>query len=453
MKNNFRGWTTVFGFTFRQSTKKAFKVTTALISLLIIGLAIIINIIVAKPETVEEDENKNEAIMMQEFSSINKVFISNQTGLPLIDYTTVDPKSNSESLKNIEFVNVYGQSRSEIVASASKDSDQSLAVIISNEEDAYIIEAIIPYNSTIDSELAENLLSPIKSYFENNKIMQAGLNDEELSAIFTPVISSYSEFGESSNMAANIIKMLAPMIFGMMLYLVILIYGQSVSKSISTEKTSKLMETLLTSIHPYAMITGKVLAVTVTALLQFVTWLLAAITGLYGGNAIAHQIYPSYENSVISFIHFIRDNIGETGLSIPAVLLAVLTFGVGFLFYCVLAALTGSMVSKPEDVASTQGLFQLPVVLSWLVSYFAPLMGKDTLITITRYFPLTSPFCAPADLITGSIGLGEGLLSLLILTAFSLAFIVLAAKTYKGLVLYTGQKASLKQLVNILKAS
>jgi hypothetical protein len=52
----------------------------------------------------------------------------------------------------------------------------------------------------------------------------------------------------------------------------------------------------------------------------------------------------------------------------------------------------------------------------------------------------------------GAIGLGEGMLSLLILAVVSLIVIILSAKTYKGLVLYTGQKANIKQLINILKS-
>jgi ABC-type Na+ efflux pump permease subunit len=212
------------------------------------------------------------------------------------------------------------------------------------------------------------------------------------------------------------------------------------------------MEFLQTSVHPYAMITGKVLAITSIALGQFVIWLTAGIGGLYGGNAIAHSIYPQYENSAITIINFLKDNIGETAMSLPAVLLAVIIFALGFLFYCVIAAVAGSMVSKPEDVASTQFVFQLPIIISWLVSYFAPLMGKTGLTAAARYIPFTAPFSAPADLITGTMGLLEGLISLLLLLVFSFLTVILAARIYKGLVLYTGQKLTLKTIGNILKA-
>jgi ABC-type Na+ efflux pump permease subunit len=110
------------------------------------------------------------------------------------------------------------------------------------------------------------------------------------------------------------------------------------------------------------------------------------------------------------------------------------------------------MVSKPEDVASTQGLFQLPVIISWLLCYFAPIAGNYKILAVARYIPFTAPFCVPSDLITGAIGLGEGLISLLALTLFTLITIILSAKLYKGLVLYSGQKADIKLLGNIMKS-
>lgn len=449
MRNNFRGWATVFRFTFLQSTKKAFKIITTLIAVLIIGLIILLNIIAAKPD---ETNQVIELGITEGISTVSKVLIQDNSGLPPTDYKAINPDLLSGYLNNIQFVTVDIDAREDLLNYASKDSDRTIAVLITGKDDIFEMEAIVPYNSTVATPDVDQLLAMMTSAFEGNKIMQANLNEEELTAIFTPVTTVYSEFGESASVAAMVIKMVAPMVFSFMMYFMLLFYGQMVSKSISTEKTSKLMETLLTSVHPYAMITGKVLAATALGLLQFVIWILAGVVGLYGGNAITHQIYPGYESSVISIINFIKDNIGETGMTLPALILAILMFGVGFMFYCVLAALTGCMVSKPEDVASTQGLFQLPVIISWLLCYFAPLSGNYKLISVARYIPFTAPFCVPSDIITGTIGLGEGILTLLVLSVFSLIIIILSAKIYKGLVLYTGQKANLKQLANILKS-
>jgi len=139
-------------------------------------------------------------------------------------------------------------------------------------------------------------------------------------------------------------------------------------------------------------------------------------------------------------------------LTLPAVLLAIVFFCLGFLFYCIIAAVTGSMVSKPEDVASTQAVFQMPIIICWLVSYFGPMLKIEGLTIAARYIPFTSPFSVPAELITGVIGIPEGLISLALLLILSLLTIMLAAKLYKGFVLYNGQKLSFKVIGNMLKA-
>ena len=102
---------------------------------------------------------------------------------------------------------------------------------------------------------------------------------------------------------------------------------------------------------------------------------LALIAGLFGGNAIAGSIYPEYENSVIAIIQMLRESLSETAFSIPALILAFIIFCVGFLFYCFLAGLSGSMVSKAEDAASVQGMFQMPIIVIGLLVIWQ-LLGK-----------------------------------------------------------------------------
>jgi ABC-2 type transport system permease protein len=443
MKNNFRGWTSVYAFTFSQSTKGVgFKLITTLITLLIAGAFVVMNLVVAKPDKDKTDE----------ISPIQRVYVLDNSGLQPTNYNAMISQLEEEQFKNVEFESVTEMSSEEVVKTASAMSPEAIAVVITKQTSNYELKAIIPEGSTITKKQAEKLLQPMSSGFESNKLMQAGLSVEQLMGVLKPAVVSFSEIGESSNEITKVIKVVAPMVFSFLMYFMLLMYGQNTAKSVSTEKTSKLMDTLLTSVHPYAMITGKVLAVTSMALGQFVTWIMAAVVGLYGGNALAHRIYPEYENAAITIINFLKDNIGETALTLPAVLLAIVFFCLGFLFYCIIAAVAGSMVSKPEDVASTQTVFQIPIIIAWLISYFGPMLKIQGLTTAARYIPFTSPFSVPAELITGSIGLTEGLISTAILLVFSLLTIILAAKLYKGFVLYTGQKLSFKVLGNILKA-
>jgi ABC-type Na+ efflux pump permease subunit len=442
MKYNFKGWTTVYAFTLRQTIKgTGFKIVTALVTLLILAGFILMNVLVAKPDKASKLKP----------SPIKTVYVLDNSGLSPANYKDLISQLGGKEFEHTEYKVITGESKDEVVKEAEVNSTETVAVIITRTDKTYELKAIIPKTSKITKNQANALLTQMSSAFQSNKLMQTGLSPKQLEAVLKQSVVSSFEVGESTSKIAKVIKILAPMIFSFVLYFMLLLHGETISKSISTEKTSKLMEVILTSVHPYAMIAGKVLAITSISLAQFITWILAAIGGLYGGNYIAHRIYPGYENSAITIINFLKDNIGETALTVPSIILAVVVFCVGFLFYCVIAAVAGSMVSKPADVASTKTVFQVPVILSWLVCYFAPISHKPWLLTAVRYIPFTAPFSVPVDLITGAIGLAQGLISLILLLFFSLVTIILAARIYKGLVLYTGQKVNLKMLGNILK--
>lgn len=447
MKQNFKGWSSVYRFTFSQETKGiAFKLVTALVAVLIMGIIILVNVLDAKSDHKPTDSQVKEA------STIKTVYVLDESGLPATDYQALNPEFKKELYKEIKFVTVSEKSREDVIKSAAKESKQSIVAIITKTESGFELETVVPAESKVSKGEASKVADLMCTSFNANKLLQSGLSEQVLTKVMEPVFPTYSNVGENSSQITMLIKMIAPMIFSFMLYFMLIMYGQTISKSVSTEKTSKLVETLLTSVHPYALITGKVLAVTTMALIQFVTWIGAGFVGLYSGNAIAHSLYPNYHNSMIAVINFLKDNIGDTALSAPAVILTILFFCVSFLFYSVMAGVAGCMVSKPEDVASTQAIFQFPIIICWMAVYFAPLAGYGDFLKIARYIPFTAPFSVPAELLTGVTGLGEGIVCFVVMLIFTLLSIILAGKIYKGLILFNGEKITFKTIGKVLKA-
>lgn len=446
-ENKFRGWQSVFSFTFSQTAgKKGFQAVTVFVAILIAAAVILGIVLTAKPEEKKEVDVLNP-------SQIKEVFLLEQTGLPSADYEILLKNFNNLQFGQIKFHYITDiTSKEELAVYAGNNSNLSIAVILSKSENGYLIEAAIPEQSIISKQEAENLIQAVMTCFEINKQMAAELTADQSQEIAKVSQTSVSKIGEEENTTVTIIKMVAPMAFGFLLYFMLLFYGQSISKEVSTEKTSKLMDTLLTCVHPYGLIAGKVIAVTLSAIVQFGIWICSAIIGLFAGNAIAHSMYPEYQNTIFMFVDFLKENIGETALSIPSIILAIFIFCIGFLFYCVLAGLAGCMVTRPEEAASTQALFQFPIVISWLISYFAPLLENQALIEASRFIPFTAPFCVPVELITGAVSFGKGLISGLVLLVFCLLAIMLSARIYQGLVLYNGEKVTLKTIGKILKA-
>ncbi len=438
--NKFHGWKTVFNFTFKNACGKGYKFITTLIALIIIGVLVLVNILVAKPDEANKPSN------------IKQVTVLDQSGLTPTDYATLMPQVDLVKFGLTNFTISDANSKEEAAQKLEETTTTGVVVSITAKESGYLMEAIIPSESVISESDCNELLESMSNCFQENKLKQAGLTLEQSTILMKPVVSSYQSVGEDTNIVTILVKILVPMAFGLIMYFLIFIHGQTVSKSVSTEKTSKLMETLLTSIHPYALITGKIFAIASTAILQFLSWIVATIVGLYGGNYIAHSIYPEYENSIVTLISYLRDNIGESALTLPSIIVAILIFCIGFLFYCVLAGMAGCIVSKPEDVASSQGIFIFPVIISWLVCYLSAAAENVAVLKIARFIPFTIPFSVPADLLTGTISIFQGIVSLVILFAVSLLLIMFSARVYKGLVLYNGEKISFQKIIQVVRA-
>jgi len=123
MRQNFRGWNTVFGFTFRQATKGVgFKLITILISLLIIGASILFNILAAKDD--KADKIKDTQINIEGSSNnsvvspINKVYVLDNSGLEPSNYEEAISQYSMEQFMHIEFVTAPNQSREEVIKTA-----------------------------------------------------------------------------------------------------------------------------------------------------------------------------------------------------------------------------------------------------------------------------------------------------------------------------------------------
>lgn len=438
-ESRFRGWKDVFSFTFRQMIKKkGFKAVTAAVAVLLFAVVVLAMVITAKPE--EEAVEKSE---------IQTAYIVDEYG---VDYALMLDLLGKEGFAEVVFTPAADRAAALEAAKSAGEDFSYMLVEVRYEDGAFQMEGILPENSAAAEDEAENLLAAMAECFEYAKIDMAGLTAEQSMAVLMPILTDSGKIGEDHSIGAMLVKMLAPMVFGFVLYMMLIFYGQDVSREVSVEKVSKLTETMLTSIKPYAMIAGKVLAVTLSAILQFFFWIVCAILGLIAGNAIARSMYPGYENAIFQVLDYVRETYSASAFSPAAVILAVLIFMIGFLFYCVLAGMAGSLVAKPEDTAQVQGIFQFPIIISFFACYFGVILEKNGLIAATRFIPFTIPFGMPVDLLTGAAGLLQGVISLVILAVFTLLCIVLSGRMYEGLILYNGQKMGMKKLVNVVRA-
>ncbi|MBR6642583.1 MAG: ABC transporter permease [Lachnospiraceae bacterium] len=445
--NKFKGWKSVFSFNYKQNAgSKSYIAVTALVAIIIIAASVLISIVSAKPSEDDGDETKNIS-----YCAVETAYVLDKAGVGELKFKEWIPQLGELYYSCLELVQVENMTVEELQTKAAQEP-LAVGVVIEKTDNAIEVTAVVPSTSEELSLMdGQEVAELVATAVEQARFVQSGLSELQFSQINKQVAINVSDAGEETNVMVYLVKYLAPAVFGIVLYFLLLLYGQKINQSVSVEKTSKLVETLLTSLHPYALLTGKVFAIVATAMQQFFIWVVSLVVGIVAGGYIAESMYPGTQSGLSVVVEFMRANIGESAFSPVAVVLALVSFGFGFLFYCVLSGMAGSMVSRPEEAANTQSIFMLPIVISWLVCYMGTLMEKESLLAVARNIPFTIPFCVPADLLTGAIGIGQGILSTVILLVFSLLVIMLSGRIYKGLVLYTGEKVTMKNLVGIIK--
>ena len=444
--SKFKGWKSVFSFNYKQSAgSKGYIAVTTLVAVVILAASILISVLAAKPDDGEED------VAETVYCAVENAYVLDLAGMGELNFKEWIPELAEEYYSSLSIVQVSGMTEEELQTKAAQEMF-AVGVVIEKAENNISVTAVVPSTSEELSLMdGQEVADLVAVAVEKARLVKSGLSELQVSQINKQVVISVMDAGEETNVVVYLVQYLAPAIFGLVLYFLLLLYGQNINQSVSVEKTSKLVETLLTSLHPYALLTGKVFAIVATAMQQFFIWVAALVIGMLAGGELAKSMYPGAEGGLGAVVEFLRANIGESAFSPVAVVLALVTFCFGFLFYCVLSGMAGSMVNRPEEAANTQMIFTLPIVISWLVCYFGSLMEKESLLVVARNIPFTIPFCVPVDLLTGAIGIGQGIVSTVILLVFSILVIMLSGRIYKGLVLYNGEKITLKNVIGVLR--
>lgn len=445
MKENktkmFTGCGEIFSFTAGQTIKgKGFKSSTLLISVVIFLIMMAISVI---PSIVDDGDDDTVNIVdsiysvvdeegKYDFSTIKSVYLYNESSygddsiLMLLSVT-------ADNFKTIDGI--------EIIDSITKEVLSSQNAVVLNVRDSeetagngLDINILTSYNTLVDENEADAFAALLVNDSQFAVYKTGTFDEQNMIYLNMPV---YSEVvNEDESIGTMIAKMVIPMVFCFFMYMIILIHGQSISKAVVSDKASKLMEMLLTSVKPYAIIAGKILGIATVAMGQMLIWILSGVIGYVAGSEIASSINPKYVDIIYEMIKIMQSDSNGVAFSAVSIIIAILGTLLGFFMYCVLAGLSGALVSKVEDMSSSSALFQLPVVVAFFIAYFSSLSavegGNNLLNTIVNICPLTSPFALPSGILIESMTILEGIVSLSALMLSALILIIITGKIYKG---------------------
>lgn len=304
------------------------------------------------------------------------------------------------------------------------------AIIVEKQENNVKIRYIVK-NTTMIEEVPETLVNAINSLYSNMQISKLGLTAEEMQSI-TPNFEFSLEQTEEEKASGNILVM---MLMSIVLFYAIYFCAYQVSSSITTEKTSKIMETLVTSTSPRTIVLGKTIGIGIVGLLQMI---LIVGTALISAKAF---IDPELLNMVLD-ISNITPYLG---------VITIIYFILGYLAYALLYALTGSTVSKPEDIQSANQPVALLAVIGFYLSYFTMMNPTSELNLFASLFPISSPFCVPFRIMMGLSSGKDVAISIAILIVTILLIAKVAIKIYSNAILNYGMKMSIKDIINMYK--
>lgn len=360
--------------------------------------------------------------MLNKDSDVNKIEI--------IDSGNVF-EGTLESLKDLDTgyeIQILNEDYEKIKEKIENEEIDS-AIIVEKQDENIKIKYIVK-SATMMSGVPENIISTLNTLYTNIQINKLGLTEEQLKSITPNFEFALEQTDEEAS--GNVYAM---MLLSLVLFYAIYFCAYQVSSSITTEKTSKIVETLVTSTSPKTIVLGKTLGIGIVGLLQMIL--------LVGTALISAKIFlePDILDSIID-VSKITPYLG---------IITIIYFIFGYFEYALLYALTGSTVSKPEDIQSANGPVAILAVIGFYLSYFTMMNPASELNVLASILPISSPFCMPFRIMMGLAKPTDVIISIVILLITGIIIAKIAIKIYSNAILNYGTKMSFNDIVKMYK--
>jgi ABC-2 type transport system permease protein len=229
-------------------------------------------------------------------------------------------------------------------------------------------------------------------------------------------------------------------VFVVLIFITLVIYGMWVAAGVVAEKSSRVMELLISAATPGELVLGKVIGIGLAGLVQYLAILAPALATLLLQDQIAVALLGSSTGLDISL-----------GALTPGLLAAYGAFWIlGFVLYALIYAAAGSLVSRAEDLQVLALPLSLVAIGGYLQAVMALSGGINPLIRIASYVPFWSPFVMLTRLTVGRVEPWELVLSFGLLIATIPIVAVIAVRVYSAGVLLYGQRPGARQIVGAI---
>ena len=419
---------TVFKFTFRDGIrKKTFIISTSIVLLLILGACLIGGLLGAP-----EEEGMDGGALVPDIQV--DLIAPEERGMFCYVIDDAYPLPQAIAALNMAFGDTGF-----IKIEASQQQEYLDKVEI--EENTCLIEIHAPAQGQLPSLtlFQKNALSavPVSSYAEviqsvciQNAMQLQGVEQDTIDLALSGIHYSVSLVGKMD---------LSGYVLGvalcMLMFFAIYFYGYGVATSVASEKTSRVMETLIMSAKPSHILLGKCLAMGALGLLQLSAFLVFGLV--------------CYNLLVPGDLMILGAPLAISSFSIRSGLLTLVYFILGFFLFAMINSVCGASVSRSEDLQSAM----MPTVFiglgSFYAAFFGAILGGGPLKAICTYIPLTSPFLMPFRLLNDTVSTGEIIGSIALLIVGIALVAALSIRIYTHSVLHYGQRLKMGEMLRM----
>ena len=373
--------------------------------------------------------------------AVDNVYVYNQTPVALDADNLKELYESSEKSDNNEEKSDKGMTKDKLhiqeAADAAGAADslgaKDVAVILSIDEKGYKIDGIISDDSDVSITDLDNITEIVKSTFDEKRLADSNVSEEDIHMVFSGVntegVKSAEEvLSEESQTVTKTRYMFYMLGFSMIIFIVVSMSTSYIITSVTEEKQSKLVESLLVSVRPMALLLGKV-----CGMMAYVVLIL--IGGVIGSNIsnmvmkeMFHITESEFSNQGFNFSIFKDFGIGGGIALFFSIVLAFLCFGM-------ISGLFGSTCNKTEDIQNATGNVMTISMLTYFGAIAVGAIDNGILNSVAALLPPFSFFSAPVEYVTGRIELPILILSYVIQLILLALILMLSAKSYRNLLL------------------
>jgi ABC-2 type transport system permease protein len=420
---------------------KSFIVMTFLSPLITVGMGALVYFLMKK-----NDEKVKEIVYVDNSRLFSKDDFQDTETIHYLDYTALGIE---ETKKKVEAGDYYG------------------ALIIPKIDSLEILATSIEFYSKDSPGMSvmNSLESKIETKIRNEKLNNFGIDIKKINASkIQSDIKMYDFSGEESSKLINGLKIGVGAISGYLLMMFVIIYGSSVMRSVIEEKTSRIIEIIVSSVKPFDLMMGKIIGNASAGLLQFLIWgillfvLGTVATSVFGVNMTemqtsgisAEQVETAKQAAGVDKMQLIIQEIMRLPL-LKMFVLFIFYFLGGYMLYSSLFAAVGAAVDNETDTQQFMLPIMMPLVLGVYVGFATVINDPHgSMAVLFSHIPLTSPIVMLMRVPFG-VSWIELAISMTLLVVTFVFMVWLAAKIYRVGILMYGKKPTYKDLYKWLK--